>query len=107
MEAKGWHMGTTEVRNWQAGLTRIRQFWEADGRPMQRPSRNGALSSQDSPSMPLWKRIEVLSQDLQTHPGNSESTYFRSGNEKAREDFKALKRKLRELKDQQRQAAMG
>lgn len=107
MEAKGWHMGTTEVRNWQAGLTRIRQFWEADGRPMQRPSRNGALSSQDSPSMPLWKRIEVLSQDLQTHPGNSESTYFRSDNEKAREDFKALKRKLRELKDQQRQAAMG
>ena len=107
METKGWHMGTTEVRNWQAGLTRIRQFWETDGRPMQRPSRNGATATQEASSMPLWKRIEVLTQDLQTHPGNAESTFFRQGDAKAREDYKAQKTKLKDLRNEERKAAMG
>lgn len=106
METKGWHMGTTEVRNWQAGLTRIRQFWETDGRPMQRPSRNSTNSSTNN-QMPRWKRIEVLKEQLEVHPGNSESTFFRQEDTKARNEYKALKAKLRELNEEERQVALG
>ena len=107
MEAKGWHMGTTEVRNWQAGLTRAKSFWEADGRPMERPSRNGSTDAQGKSSMPLWKRIEVLKQDLSTHAGNKESTYYRQENLEAREEYKAMNIKLRDLQKEERQAAMA
>ena len=106
METKGWHMGTTEVRNWQAGLTRIRQYWETDRRPMQRPSRKSTNSSTNY-QMPRWKRIEVLKEQLEVHPGNSESTFFRQGDTKARNEYKALKAKLRELNEEERQVALG
>ena len=106
MESKGWHAGKTEIRNWQAGLTRIKQYWEADGRPMVHPGRNGAQSPKGTSSMPLWKRIEVLRQNIETHPGNKESTYYKQGNKKEKEDFIQLKKTLKTLKEEEREAAL-
>jgi len=106
MEAKGWYMGTTEVRNWQAGLTRAKQYWEADGRPMQRPGRNGTIGEKGTSTMPLWKRMKVIEEELQTHPGNKESTYYRSDKPEARGEYRALKGKLNELRKEERLEAM-
>ena len=106
METKGWHMGTTEVRNWQAGLTRAKQYWEADGRPMQRPGRNGTIGEKGTSTMPLWKRMKVIEEELQTHPGNKESTYYRSDRPEARGEYRALKAKLNELRKEERLEAM-
>lgn len=107
MESKGWLAGKTEIRNWQAGLTRIRKYWEADGRPMAHPGRNGAASSRGSTPMPLWKRIEVLRQNIETHPGNKESTYYRQDNKKEKEDFIQLRKALKTLKEEERDAALS
>ena len=105
METKGWRMGTSEVRNWQAGLQRAKAWWESDGRPMERPGKNGVLGS-GSPSMPLWKRIEVITQQFDTHPGNQESTYYKQGDKKAKADFIQLRKSLKALKEEEREAAM-
>lgn len=46
MEACGWlDYNHRPVGNWQAMLNRVRSKWEADGRPMSPPSRNGGISS--------------------------------------------------------------
>ena len=104
METKGWKMGNTEVRNWQAGLQRVKAWWESDGRPMERPGKNGVLGG--STSMPLWKRIAVITQQFDTHPGNQESTYYKQGDKKAKADFIQLRKSLKALKEEEREAAM-
>ena len=106
MESKEWFAGKTKIRNWQAGLARIKQYWEADGRPMVHPGRNGAQSTKGTSSMPLWKRIEVLRQNIETHPGNKESTYYKQGNKKDREDFIQLRKTLKALKAEEQETAM-
>ena len=106
MEAKGWHMGATEVRNWQAGLTPAKQYWEADGRPMQRPGRNGNPKANGESVMPRWKRMKVIEEQIQTHAGNKESTYYRSDKPEARKEYRELKIKLKELKEEERLQAM-
>ena len=106
MESKGWRSANTEIVNWQAAMCRIKKYWEGDGRPMERPSRNSTNSSTNN-QMPRWKRIEVLKEQLQVHPGNAESTFFRQGDAKARNEYKALKAKLRELNEEERQVALG
>ena len=107
METKGWHMGATEVRNWQAGLTRAKQYWEADGRPMQRPGRNGTSPAANGTStMPIWKKILVITESLATHPGNKESTYYQQERPEARAEYRKLKTKLKELKAEERAEAL-
>jgi uncharacterized protein YdaU (DUF1376 family) len=105
MEAEGWMSGKygSRITNWQAGLTRIKMYWEADGKPMQRPG-TAIADSGETPKMPIWKRIQVLLEEIETHPGNSESTFYKGGEEN-KKAFKALKRKLAELKTQERMAA--
>lgn len=40
MEEVGWvDEKERPIRNWQAGLSRIKGWWEADGRPMERPKK--------------------------------------------------------------------
>ena len=41
MEAAGWKFKGQPIAKWQAFLARKRTWWEADGRPMSPPSRNG------------------------------------------------------------------
>ena len=107
METKGWHMGATEVRNWQAGLTRAKQYWEADGRPMQRPGRNGTSpAANGTRTMPIWKKILVITESLATHPGNKESTYYQQERPEARAEYRKLKTKLKELKAEERAEAL-
>jgi len=105
MEAKGWHMGNTAVRNWQAGLTRIKQYWEADGRPMKRPGRNGTPAK--GGDMPRWKRIEVLKDQIDTHPGNNDSTYFKAGDKEAKAEFVGLRKTLKALNAEERKEALA
>ena len=105
MEAKGWRSKGDEVVNWQAFLTRVKTWWEADGKPMER-TRNNKAKDNSKPSMPLWKRIEVIRQEMETHAGNSESTYYQHGNLKAKEEFKKLKITLKALLNEEKQEAM-
>ena len=105
MEAKGWRSKGDEVVNWQAFLTRVKTWWEADGRPMER-TRNNKANDNSKPSMPLWKRIEVIRKQMETHAGNSESTYYQHGNLKAKEEFKKLKITLKALLNEEKQEAM-
>ena len=105
MEAKGWRSKGDEVVNWQAFLTRVKTWWESDGRPMDQ-TRNNKTKNGTKPSMPLWKRIEVIRQEMETHEGNSESTYYKQGNPKAKEEFKKLKITLKALLNEEKQEAM-
>jgi len=105
MEAKGWIYKGDVVVNWKAFLTRVKTWWESDGRPMERKANGSAVKT--TASMPLWKRIEVLTSELEKHPGNPDSTYCVSGDKKARAEFKQLKIKLRELKDEEKQNALS
>ena len=105
MEAKGWKSKGDEVVNWQAFLTRVKTWWEADGRPMER-TRNNKTKDSSKPSMPLWKRIEVIRQEMETHEGNSESTYYKQGNPKAKEEFRELKITLKALLNEEKQEAL-
>ena len=105
MEAKGWRSKGDEVVNWQAFLTRVKTWWESDGRPMDQ-TRNNKAKNGTKPTMPLWKRIEVIRQEMETHEGNSESTYYKQGNPKAKEEFKKLKITLKALLNEEKQEAM-
>ena len=105
MEAKGWIYKGDVVVNWKAFLTRVKTWWESDGRPMERKANGSAVKT--AAAMPLWKRIEVLTLELDKHPGNPDSTYCVSGDKKARAEFKQLKIKLRELRDEERQNALS
>ena len=97
MEAKGWRYKGDEVVNWQAFLARVKTWWEGDGRKMA----PGTQSKQSTPSgeqeMPDWRKIQVLAESIEKHPGNSESTYFKPGCQKSKDEFLSLKRKLKEL----------
>ena len=107
MESKGWRLNNSDITNWQAGLSRIKQFWEADGRPMERPGRNAKPADNGKPQMPLWKRIEVLRQTLDTHPGNIDSVYYKQGCKQSREEYKAHKQKLAALLKEEKMAAVS
>lgn len=107
MESKGWRLNNSDITNWQAGLSRIKQFWEADGRPMERPGRNAKSADNGKPQMPLWKRIEVLRQTLDTHPGNIDSVYYKQGCKQSRGEYKAHKQKLAALLKEEKMAAVS
>lgn len=107
METKGWMIGTTEVRNWQAGVAQAKKYWEADGRPMQRPGRNGTSPAANGTStMPRWKKILVITESLATHQGNKESIAYRQDKPEARAEYRKLKMKLKELKAEERAEAL-
>jgi hypothetical protein len=102
-EALGWMMGNQRIRKWQPLLTRLRTFWEADGKPLKPPGKASPAPANGA-AMPSWARIKTIEERIKVHPGNSESV-FCSGMTKDKADFKEMRRKLRELKaDQEREA---
>lgn len=107
MQSKGWRINNTEITNWQAGLSRIKQFWEADGRPMERPGRGSPANSSSAKQMPIWKQKQVLQETLEKHKGNPDSTYYVQGDKAAREEYKQTKQKLRDIEAREREEAMA
>jgi len=103
MSSKEWHTGNTEIRQWQPALTRMRQMWEADGKPMERPGRATASGS----TMPDWKKEEVILKQLGCHPGNRESTYYQQDDKEARAEYRELKATLKEIRERQTKEATG
>lgn len=107
MEAKGWKNKGDEVVNWQAFLTRVKTWWEADGKPMERAAKAGGKAGRATKEMPTWKKIEVVKEEISKHKGNVESTYYRQGDKRALKEFKDLKNKLRLLQREERLDAIG
>ena len=107
MQSKGWRINNTEITNWQAGLSRIKQFWEADGRPMERPGRGSPANANSAKQMPIWKQKQVLQETLEKHKGNPDSTYYVQGDKAAREEYKQTKQKLRDIEAREREEAMA
>lgn len=104
-EALGWMMGNQRIRKWQPLLTRLRTFWEADGKPLKPPGRSPSAPVNGA-AMPPWARIKTIEERIDKHPGNSESVYF-SGKTNDKSDFKEMRRKLRELKAEQEKEAVA
>ena len=104
MEAKEWHTGNTEIRKWRPALTRIKLFWEEDGKPMKRPGRAATGSGS---TMPDWKKEEVIVKQLGRHPGNIESTYYQQGDKVARAEYRQLKATLKDIRGRQTKAAIA
>ena len=46
--------------------------------------------------------MQVIEEQIQTHAGNKESTYYRSDKPEARREYRELKIKLKELKEEER-----
>lgn len=104
-EALGWMMNNQPIRKWRPLLTRLRTFWEADGKPLKPPGK-ASSAPVNGAAMPPWARIKTIEASLDKHPGNGESIYS-SGKPKDKADFKALKIKLRGLKDEQEKEAIA
>lgn len=104
-EALGWMMNNQPIRKWRPLLTRLRTFWEADGKPLKPPGKASPAPANGA-AMPPWARIKTIEASLDKHPGNGESIYS-SGKQKDKADFKALKIKLRGLKDEQEKEAIA
>jgi hypothetical protein len=104
-EALGWMMGNQRIRKWQPLLTRLRTFWEADGKPLKPPGKASPAPANGA-AMPSWARIKTIEERIKVHPGNSESV-FCSGMTKDKADFKEMRRKLRELKADQEAEAVA
>ena len=104
-EALGWMMNNQRIRKWQPLLTRLRTFWEADGKPLKPPGRSSSAPPNGA-AMPSWARIKTIEERIDKHPGNQESVYF-SGKTNDKSDFKEMRRKLRELKAEQEREAVA
>ncbi len=104
-EAVGWMMNNQKIRAWRPLLARVKTFWEADGKPLQ-PTGKMQQASNTSETTPDWVKIKTLEAELSKHPGNHETVYYRNDS-KDKENFKAMKKKLKKLKDQQAQEAMA
>ena len=104
-EALGWRMNNQPIRRWQPLLTRLRTYWEADGKPLKPPGKASPAPANGA-AMPPWARIKTIEESLGKHPGNNESVYS-SGKQQDKADFKALKIKLRELKAEQEAEAIS
>ena len=104
-EALGWMMNNQPIRKWQPLLTRLRTFWEADGKPLKPPGK-ASPAPINSTAMPPWARIKTIEGSLDKHPGNRESVFY-SGKANDKADFKALKIKLRGLKAEQEKEAVA
>ena len=104
-EAVGWMMNNQPVRAWRPLIARVRTFWEADGKPLKPPGKASPAPANGA-AMPPWAKIKTIEGSLDKHPGNSESVYY-SSKPKDKADFKALKIKLRELKDEQEREALA
>ena len=104
MEAKEWHTGNTEIRQWRPALTRMKLFWEEDGKPMKRP---GRAATGSGATMPDWKKEEVILKQLGSHPGNIDSVYYKQGDKAAKTEFRALKSTLVEIKGRQAKEALA
>jgi len=104
-EALGWMMNNQPIRKWRPLLTRLRTYWEADGKPLKPPGKASPAPANGA-AMPPWARIKTIEASLDKHPGNGESIYS-SGKQKDKADFKALKIKLRELKEEQEKEAVS
>jgi hypothetical protein len=104
-EALGWMMNNQRIRKWQPLLTRLRTFWEADGKPLKPPGKASPAPANGA-AMPPWARIKTIEASIEKHPGNHESTYS-SGKPQDKADFKALRIKLRELKAEQEKEAIA
>ena len=104
-EALGWMMNNQPIRKWQPLLTRLRTFWEADGKPLTPPGKASPAPANGA-AMPPWARIKTIEASIDKHRGNRESVYF-TDKQKDKADFKALKIKLRELKDDQEKEAIA
>ena len=104
-EAVGWRMNNQRIRKWQPLMTRLRTFWESDGKPLKPPGK-ASSTPLNGAAMPPWARIKTIEEGLSKHPGNRESVYS-SGKQSDRDAFKALKIKLRELKAEQEKEAIA
>lgn len=107
MESKNWTIGTTKVAKWQPALTRRKAMWESDGRPMQRIGRAQGSNTGKSTTMPMWRQKQVIQEQLDKHPGNIDSTYYVQGDKQAREEYKQLKQKMRDIAKQEREQALA
>ena len=104
-EAVGWMLNNQRIRRWQPLISRVRTFWEADGKPLAPTGKTSSAPTSDA-AMPDWVKIKTIEEQLAEHPGNSETVYYR-GDPKAKADFKAMKKRLRELKDKQKEQAVA
>jgi len=104
-EALGWMMNNQPIRKWRPLLTRLRTFWEADGKPLKPPGKTSSAPVNGA-AMPPWARIKTIEGSIDKHRGNRESVYF-TGLARDKADFKALKIKLRELKAEQEKEAIA
>lgn len=104
-EAVGWMLNNQRIRRWQPLISRVRTFWEADGKPLAPTGKTSSAPTSEA-AMPDWVKIKTIEEQLAEHPGNEETIFYR-GDPKAKADFKAMKKRLRELKDKQKEQAVA
>ena len=104
-EAVGWMLNNQRIRRWQPLISRVRTYWEADGKPLSPPGKTSPAPTSEA-AMPDWVKIKTIEEQLAEHPGNEETVFYR-GDPKAKADFKAMKKRLRELKDKQKEQAVA
>lgn len=104
-EAVGWMLNNQRIRRWQPLISRVRTWWEADGKPLAPTGKTSPAPTSDA-AMPDWVKIKTIEEQLAEHPGNEETIFYR-GDPKAKADFKAMKKRLRELKDKQKEQAVA
>jgi hypothetical protein len=89
--SKGWIVGKAPMRSWQHALSGWTRRWKE-----RTPNGKHAPTQ-----IPLWRQEQLLEETLRSHPGNPESIANARGCTDAdREDYKAKKAKLREIKAQ-------
>lgn len=82
------------MKSWKAALGGWKMRYE------ERPKPNGSHQKPE-PQVPIWKQEQLLEEALRMHPGNPDSIANARGcTDEQREDYRAKKAKLRDIRAQ-------